>query len=172
MSEPWKDPKYGGMSDAAAKASWEAAQRDKMIDTTTTSDGTVVAFPATKKAEISIGGALQTARASSYTMRGITWMWPDRLAIGKLGLIGGLPDKGKGLIGSYLCACVTNDHPLPCDEGKAPLACTRFRRHRVKVFNGAGGRSWRGDGLRGSSRLRLSSWSGSAGFPLGKLRAI
>jgi transposase len=52
------------------------------------------------------------------------------------------------------------------------VACTRFRRHRVKVFNGAGGRSWRGDGLRGSSRLRLSSWSGSAGFPLGKLRAI
>ena len=119
MSEAWKDPKYGGMSEAAAKASWEAAQRDKMIDTTT-SDGTVVAFPATKKAETSIGGALQTAKASSYTMRGITWMWPDRLAIGKLGLIGGLPDKGKGLIGSYLCACVTNDHPLPCDEGKAP----------------------------------------------------
>jgi hypothetical protein len=38
------------------------------------------------------------------------------------------------------------------------VACPRFRRHRVKVFNGAGGRSWRGDGLRESSRLRQSSW--------------
>jgi hypothetical protein len=26
------------------------------------------------------------------------------------------------------------------------VACPRFRRHRVKVFNGAGGRPWRGVG--------------------------
>jgi len=35
------------------------------------------------------------------------------------------------------------------------MACTRFRRHRVKVFNGAGGRPWRDGSLRGSSSLRL-----------------
>ena len=65
-------------------------------------------------------GRLRTAKASSYTARGITWLWPNRFAIGKLGLIGGLPDKGKGLIGSDLSACVTNGRELPCDEGKAP----------------------------------------------------
>ena len=55
---------------------------------------------------------------------------------------------------------------------KCSLACTRFRRHRVKVFNGPGGRPWRGDGLRGSSRLRLSSWCGSAALPFGKRHGI
>jgi len=34
------------------------------------------------------------------------------------------------------------------------LACTRFRRHRVRCFDGAGGGSWRGVSLRGSSSLR------------------
>ena len=53
--------------------------------------------------------ALQTAKASSYTMRGVTWFWPNRFSIGKLALIGGLPDMGKGLIGSYLSACATKN---------------------------------------------------------------
>jgi hypothetical protein len=34
------------------------------------------------------------------------------------------------------------------------LACTRFRRHRVRCFNGTGGGSWSGGSLRGSSSLR------------------
>jgi hypothetical protein len=35
------------------------------------------------------------------------------------------------------------------------LACTRFRRHRVRCFDGTGGASWRGGSLRESSSLRL-----------------
>ena len=35
------------------------------------------------------------------------------------------------------------------------MACTRFRRHRVRCFTGTGGGSWRGGSLRGSSSLRL-----------------
>jgi hypothetical protein len=35
------------------------------------------------------------------------------------------------------------------------LACTRFRRHRVRCFDGAGGGSWRDGSLRESSSLRL-----------------
>ena len=34
------------------------------------------------------------------------------------------------------------------------LACTRFRRHRVRCFNGTGGASWSGGSLRASSSLR------------------
>ena len=34
------------------------------------------------------------------------------------------------------------------------LACTRFRRHRVRCFNGTGGASWSGGSSRGSSSLR------------------
>jgi hypothetical protein len=34
------------------------------------------------------------------------------------------------------------------------MACTRFRRHRVRCFDGTGGGSWRDGSLRGSSSLR------------------
>jgi hypothetical protein len=37
----------------------------------------------------------------------------------------------------------------------AGLACTRFRRHRVRCFDGTGGVSWRGGSLHASSSLRL-----------------
>ena len=36
-----------------------------------------------------------------------------------------------------------------------PLACTRFRRHQVRCFNGTGGASWSVGNLRGNSSLRL-----------------
>jgi putative DNA primase/helicase len=80
----------------------------------------VLSIPRVEKRKPSPVAELKTSAASSYIMRGITWFWPNRLAVGKLALIGGLPDKGKGLIGSFLCACATNKHPLPCGEGKAP----------------------------------------------------
>ena len=35
------------------------------------------------------------------------------------------------------------------------LACTRFRRHRVRCFHGTGGASWRGGSSHESSSLRL-----------------
>jgi hypothetical protein len=35
------------------------------------------------------------------------------------------------------------------------VACTRFRRHRVRCFNGTGGWSWRDGSSRESSSLRL-----------------
>ena len=35
------------------------------------------------------------------------------------------------------------------------LACTRFRRHRVRCFDGTGGESWKGGSLHASSSLRL-----------------
>ncbi len=64
--------------------------------------------------------ALETRAASSFTLRSIRWLWPDRFALGKLGLIGGLPDKGKGLISCALMASVTAGEPLPCNEGHTP----------------------------------------------------
>jgi Patatin-like phospholipase len=41
------------------------------------------------------------------------------------------------------------------DSLKPKLACTRFRRHRVRCFNGTGGGSWRGGSSHASSSLRL-----------------
>ena len=53
--------------------------------------------------------------------------------------------------------------PLPKDDGIKDylrwddwrVACTRFRRHQVRCFNGTGGGSWSGESLRGSSSLKL-----------------
>jgi hypothetical protein len=50
-------------------------------------------------------------------------------------------------------------HPAPktpswCFDGAGGVACTRFRRHRVRCFDGAGGGSWKGGSLRESSSLR------------------
>jgi DNA repair exonuclease SbcCD ATPase subunit len=39
--------------------------------------------------------------------------------------------------------------------GRQLMACTRFRRHRVRCFYGTGGESWKDEGLHASSSLRL-----------------
>jgi putative DNA primase/helicase len=69
-----------------------------------------------------IKNELTSKPASSYTMRAISWFWPGRFAIGKLAIIGGLPDKGKGLISCSLIAACTSDEiiELPCNEGRTP----------------------------------------------------
>jgi putative DNA primase/helicase len=63
---------------------------------------------------------LRTAAAEDLEMRAIDWLWPDRFALGKIGLIAGLPDYGKGQIGAFLAAAVTANVELPCQEGSAP----------------------------------------------------
>ena len=52
-------------------------------------------------------------------MTAVDWLWPDRFAIGKLGIIAGLPDEGKGLLISYIAAQITNGGAWPCNEGHA-----------------------------------------------------
>jgi hypothetical protein len=63
---------------------------------------------------------LESTTAAIYELRALDWLWPNRFALGKLGLIVGLPDKGKGLITYSVIACVTSNYPLPCNEGRAP----------------------------------------------------
>ena len=64
--------------------------------------------------------SLDSKRASAYQIRGITWFWPGRFALGKLGLLGGLPDKGKGLISADIIGRCTTGGEWPCKEGTAP----------------------------------------------------
>lgn len=63
--------------------------------------------------------SLESHAASHFKMRGITWLWPGRFAVGKLALIAGLPDKGKGLISADMIARCTRGSEWPCGEGKA-----------------------------------------------------
>jgi hypothetical protein len=65
---------------------------------------------------------LRSVCAADVKMRGIVWLWPERFAIGKLGIIAGLPDEGKGQILAYIIATLTTEGGLwPCGEGHAPL---------------------------------------------------
>jgi hypothetical protein len=65
-------------------------------------------------------GELLSVRADTIKMKIITWLWPDRFAIGKLGLVVGLPDEGKGQLLSFFCAAVTTGGEWPMNEGQAP----------------------------------------------------
>jgi putative DNA primase/helicase len=64
--------------------------------------------------------ALEVVRASSFQIGAVEWIWPNRFAYGKLGLLGGLPDQGKGLITAFFIACITKRVAYPCGEGCAP----------------------------------------------------
>ena len=63
--------------------------------------------------------ALQSVNAADVTMVAVEWLWPNRFALGKLGIIAGLPDEGKGLLLSYIAAQVTNGGAWPLNEGVA-----------------------------------------------------
>jgi putative DNA primase/helicase len=62
---------------------------------------------------------LELVRAADLKIRAVRWLWLNRFALGKLGIIGGLPDRGKGCITSDMIARVTNGLEWPCREGRA-----------------------------------------------------
>jgi hypothetical protein len=64
--------------------------------------------------------SLTSVRSSKVPVRAIIWMWPGRFAVGKLGLLAGLPDEGKGQVLCDMAARVTHGRSWPCDEGNAP----------------------------------------------------
>ena len=68
------------------------------------------------------GVALQSVRASEVVMRAVEWLWQGRFALGKLGLICGLPDEGKSTLLSYIAARITGPDRFswPENEGVAP----------------------------------------------------
>jgi hypothetical protein len=63
---------------------------------------------------------LRIVWASDLEMCGVDWLWPGRFALGKIGLVAGLPDYGKGQIAAFLAAAVTAAIELPCEEGDTP----------------------------------------------------
>jgi DNA polymerase I-like protein with 3'-5' exonuclease and polymerase domains len=63
---------------------------------------------------------LESARASEVKMRAIVWLWSNRFAIGKIGIVAGLPDEGKGQILCYIAARITRGLEWPNGEGRSP----------------------------------------------------
>jgi putative DNA primase/helicase len=60
-------------------------------------------------------------RASDITPGNIKWLWPGRIALGKLSVIAGDPKLGKSQLAAFLAATVSIGGKWPCHEGAAPL---------------------------------------------------
>jgi len=50
--------------------------------------------------------------------RTLDWLWPNRLALGKLAMFDGDPGRGKSLVTLDLCARVTTGRPMPDGTGQ------------------------------------------------------
>jgi hypothetical protein len=67
-----------------------------------------------------VGAELIVQCAADITPEPVEWLWPGRVALGKLGLIGGEPGLGKSQAAIAMAAAVTIGGELPCGEGRAP----------------------------------------------------
>jgi hypothetical protein len=66
-------------------------------------------------------GMLESVLAADVKMEAIDWLWPDRFAVGKLGIIAGLPDEGKSTLLCYITGRLTNaELEWPNGEGRPP----------------------------------------------------
>jgi hypothetical protein len=70
--------------------------------------------------EDNLDETLESVRIDTVKMKAIRWLWRGRFAFGKLGLITGLPDEGKGQLLWYIIGKVTTGGLWPCGEGAAP----------------------------------------------------
>jgi DNA polymerase I-like protein with 3'-5' exonuclease and polymerase domains len=66
------------------------------------------------------GSALESVRLDQITLRAVRWLWPNRFALSKIGIIAGLPDVGKGQILCYIAARITRELEWPNNEGRSP----------------------------------------------------
>lgn len=117
-SSPPNSIGYGTLEHKATRTFGSTAWKDALRqadDEFETIDAT--ASPPTQPAE---EDHLIFRTASDIPMEAIDWFWPDRFAKGKIGLLAGLPDMGKGCLCAYLAAAATANKPLPCGEGYAP----------------------------------------------------
>ena len=73
----------------------------------------IEAVPLQGKAE------LESVLVSDVEMHAIDWLWPGRFAIGKIGVIAGLPDEGKGQILCYIAGRITRGQTWPIAEGRS-----------------------------------------------------
>jgi len=53
---------------------------------------------------------------NQLTSRPVSWLWPGRLALGKLAMLDGDPGLGKSLLALDLCARLSTGRPFPDDQ--------------------------------------------------------
>jgi len=73
------------------------------------------------RAQAAEANVLESVCAADVEIEDFEWVWPNRFARGKIGLIVGMPEEGKGQLLSDIIARVTRGGAWPCNEGTAPL---------------------------------------------------
>jgi len=79
--------------------------------------------PSAKKEAPERGKGLELVSAAGVKMAAVEWVWPNRIAIGKLTLFAGMPDQGKSQLLCDITGRITRtlgDKSFPCGEGIAP----------------------------------------------------
>src|SRR5215470_17032700 len=69
---------------------------------------------------ITVADGLVIECASGIKQQPVDWIWPGRIALGKMTLLGGDPGAGKSQIATDICARMSKGRPWP-DDGKAEL---------------------------------------------------
>jgi putative DNA primase/helicase len=69
---------------------------------------------------------LITHRASDLEPEELVWVWPGRIAEGKLCLLGGPPGLGKSQLTAFVSATVSTGGQWPCDEGTTTAGSVIF----------------------------------------------
>src|SRR5437764_5391002 len=69
---------------------------------------------------------------SQLNRRPLSWLWPGRLALGKLALLEGDPGQGKSLAAFDLCARLSTGRPMPDGSSGPDVA-------NVIILNGEDG---------------------------------
>ncbi len=64
---------------------------------------------------------LVVRRADEIEPHAIRWIWPGRIAVGKITVIGGDPGLGKSQLSLHIAAVVTAGGEWPCRGGRAPV---------------------------------------------------
>src|ERR1700757_981542 len=59
---------------------------------------------------------VELRRLSRWSTQPVAWLWPGRLALGKLAILDGDPGLGKSLLALVLCARLTTGRPFPDDR--------------------------------------------------------
>src|SRR5262245_11138478 len=92
-------------------AAYLAKQRARVIEELTGESPTLTAKP---------GPVPRLVSGPNNTCVEPEWLWPDRIARGKLTILGGAPGSGKSALLTDVIARVTAGSAWPCQEGMAP----------------------------------------------------
>lgn len=113
--------------------------------------------PAMPTEAASNGRSLVTCTLSDIAPEKIEWLWPGRIAVGKLTLIAGEPGLGKSQTTLFVAAAVTTGEQWPDNSGAAPLGS-------VIILSAE-------DGLADTTRPRFDAAGGDASR-VGVIRAV